>query len=257
MAMTMDALAKELGIDPATLKPEAVSKWNGYLSEADTKYQTAQQAVEQAKREQAAINEQIQKFGITETTVAQLQASNAAMKAALDAANASGFKIDMSGIPQPKTAAAVDPVQAATERMNAGFQQMGAALRVIGKYHEVYGKPFAGDPVKLIDEAVAARMPVEQYAEQKFKFGEESARVAKANAEAHDKQVAESAIAKWKENNPTLPPTERPGLASRNPQILVKPRNDEDRRSFANMPAKSRLEASVARYRQIAKEQTA
>ena len=43
MAFTVEALAAELGIDPATLqaKPDAVKKWNGYLTEADTKYTQA------------------------------------------------------------------------------------------------------------------------------------------------------------------------------------------------------------------------
>src|ERR1700733_10176106 len=103
MAFTLDNLAAELGIDPATLqaKPEAVAKWNGYLSKADEQYREAKESLEQAKRDQAAIDTEIQKFGMTEARVTELETANAAYKAALDKAKGAGLNIDLSGIRQP------------------------------------------------------------------------------------------------------------------------------------------------------------
>ena len=56
MAFTVDSLAQELGIDPATLagKGDVVAKWNGYLTEADTKYNSATAAQKDAETKLAA-----------------------------------------------------------------------------------------------------------------------------------------------------------------------------------------------------------
>ena len=88
MAFTLDVLAQELGIDPATLaaKGDVVAKWNGYLGEADTKYtqataaqKAAEKALEDVKNEQATIDQNIAAFGMTEANVIALRANNAAM----------------------------------------------------------------------------------------------------------------------------------------------------------------------------------
>ena len=171
MAFTLDNLAAELGIDPATLqaKPEVTAKWNGYLSEADTKYSQATTAqreakenLEKAERDQTEIDRQVLNFGLTEARVAELESANAAYKAALDKAKESGLNIDLSGIRQPSAAVTVDPTKALQDQVKrTGFLPDGRCPpRTDSKYQSVYGKPFVDDPVALVDEAIAARMPV-------------------------------------------------------------------------------------------------
>src|ERR1017187_3268772 len=183
---TLDNLAAELGIDPATLQanPDVTAKWNGYLSQADTQYKEAKSALEEAKRDQAAIDEQIQKFGVTETNLAELRTSNAALTAAIEEVKKQGLNVDLSKLPQPRQPEVVDPTKTLEQTLRTGFSQMGEALRVQTRFQGVFGKPFVDDPVKLVDEAIAARMPVEQWAEQKYKFSEEQDRQSKAATQA-------------------------------------------------------------------------
>ena len=51
MAFDLNVFAQEFGIDPATLqsKPEVFKKWNGYLTEADTKVSDGDEAQKQAE----------------------------------------------------------------------------------------------------------------------------------------------------------------------------------------------------------------
>lgn len=258
MAFTLDTLAAELGIDPTTLaaKGDVVAKWNGYLSEADNKYQTATktqkdalETLEQAKRDQQAINEQIEKFGATEATVAEYRANNAALTAALEEVKKQGFNVTMPNLPTPKANTA-DPMQELRDRQNLGFQQMGQAMRVQAKFQQIFGKPFADDPIKLVDDAIAARLPVEEYAERKYKFTEESARIATETRQKEVQAGIDAGIKKYKEDNPSTAgnPAFQRGTASRHPQIF-KPRDAADGRKFANLPPKERIAQSVARVR--------
>jgi len=254
MAFSISDLAHDLGIDVATLKPESVSKWNGYLSEADTKYHSATQAqkeavekLEAAKREQTAIDEQIQKFGVTETSLAELRASNAALTAALDEVKKQGFNVNMPNLPVPKADPA-DPLKELRDRQNLGFRQMGAAMRVQAKYQQIYGKPFGDDPISLIDEAIAARMDVEPYAEKKFDFAGEQKRRSEADMAKKKAEWETAAVNKYKEDNPQRTPLEQRGVASKHPQIF-KPRDAASDKTFRNLPVKERIAQSVARVR--------
>jgi hypothetical protein len=260
MSFTLDTLAQELGIDPATLqaKSDVVAKWNGYLSEADTKYiqataaqKEAKEAVEKAARDQQAIDEQIKSFGMTEATVTELRASNAAMKAALEQAKQSGLNIDLSSIPDPKAAPVVDPVKTVDQLMRSNFANMGAALQVQTRYQAVFGKPFTDDPVKLIDEAAAARMPLAQYAEQKYKFAEETQRQSEAATQQKIQEGIDAGVKKYKEENPvtTGNPSLTRGAASKFPKIF-KPRDAASAKEFRSLPPRERIAASVARARE-------
>lgn len=253
MAFTLDTLAAELGIDPATLqaKGEVVAKWNGYLTQADTQYREAKTSLEQAQREQQAIDEQIQKFGVTETRLAELESANAAYKAALETAKGQGVNIDLSGIRQPAAAVQQDPIKTVESLMRSNFANMGAAMRVQAQYQGVYGKPFADDPVKLIDEATAARMPVEQYAEQKYKFGEEREKQRQADVQAKIDAGVKAGVTKWQEDHPVTKgnPSLAAGLASKHPQVF-KPRTSQETNDFRKMSPRDRIAASVARVRE-------
>ena len=251
MAFTLDVLAQELGIDPSTLasKGDVVAKWNGYLTKADTQYHDADKAqkealatLEQAKREQTAIDEQIQKFGVTETSLAEYKAANAALTAALEEVKKSGFNVNMPNLPTPKAPAAADPA----DQWKQGFKQMGAAMRVQAKYQAIHGKPYPDDPTALVDEAIARHMDVEAYAEQKYNFAAESARVQKEVAAKHDAEIAAAAVKKYQDDNPQRTPLDQRGVASKHPQIY-KPREAADAKKFAKLPAKERIAQSRAR----------
>jgi hypothetical protein len=252
MAFTVESLAAELGIDPATLqsKQDVVGRYNGYLSQADVQYREAKEAVEQAKRDQAAIDEQIQKFGVTEARVTELQTANVAYKAALEEAKKSGLNLDLSGIPTPVTPT-VDPTKALQTQLQTGFQQMGAALKVQSRYQAVFGKPFVDDPVALVDEAIAARMPVEKYAEQKYKFSEETEKQRQAEFQRKLDEGVSAGVKKWQEDHPVT--AGNPSLASRaaskHPQVF-KPRSAEETRDFRKLSPRERIAASVGRVRE-------
>jgi hypothetical protein len=263
MSFTINDLANELGIDVATLqaKGDVVSKWNGYLSEADNKYKTstqaqqdAQEKLAQAQREQQIINDQIAQFGVNNATLEELRAANAAYKAAFETVKKSGLDIDLSGLPNPTTAAPVDPNKAMQDRYDNAFRHMGAAMRVQARYQQVFGKPYADDPTKLVDEALANRMSVEDYAERKYKFTDEQARISNETRQKEIQAGIDAGVKKYKEDNPTT--AGNPGLqrggASRHPQVF-KPREGADRKAFANLPAKERLAQSVARGREMAR----
>ena len=128
---------------------------------------------------------------------------------------------------------------------------MGKAMKVQARYQSVFGKPFADDPVALVDEAIANRMDVEAYAERKYNFAAESQRQAKEAADKHDAEVAAKAVAKFREDNPILPGHERRGMASQHPQVM-KPKTVADTKSFMGMSPRQKLEASVARGRALA-----
>lgn len=259
MAFTLDVLAQELGIDPETLKSksEVVNKWNGYLTKADEQYREAQSTLEQAKRDQAAIDEQIAKFGVTEARLAELQTANAALTAAMEEVKKQGLNVDLSRLPQPSKVEPPDPVKTVDQLMRSNFANMGAAMKVQTRYQAVFGKPFSDDPVKLIDEATAARMPVEQYAEQKYKFAEAQQ---KAEAEARQREIQagiDAGVKKWKEEHPVEKgnPSLAKGLASKHPQVF-KPRDAADQKSFAKLRPRERIAASVSRVREALASQS-
>lgn len=264
MAFSINDLATELGIDPSTLaaKGDVVAKWNGYLSSADTKYQEATQAqkdavakLEQAQREQAAIDAEILKFGTTETRMAELETAVAIRDAALAKVKASGFNVDLSGFPTPKVET-VDPVKELRDRQDSGFRQMGQAMKVAARYSAIYEKPFVDDPVALVSEAIANRMDVEAWAEKKFDFAGEQKRRSDANLAKQKAEWEAAAVNKYKEDNPVRSPLDQRGVASKHPQIF-KPRDAASAKTFANLPAKERLAQSVARGRALAAESVA
>lgn len=257
MGFSINDLATELGIDVSTLKPDAVSKWNGYLTQADTQYRESSQskkdaldALEAAKREQAAIDEQIKKYGETEVTTSELRAANAALTAALEEVKKSGFNVNMPNLPTHK-AEPVDPNKALQDKMTQGFSLFGKALKVQNKYQSIFGKPFADDIEALANEASQQRMDMYDYAAKKFDFAGEESRRQKEAQTAHDAQVSAAAVKKYQEDNPRRTPMDERGVASRHPQIF-KPRDAAEGRKFANLPPKERLAQSVARGRAMA-----
>lgn len=257
MAFDLNVLAAELGIDPATLqaKPDVVAKWNGYLSEADTQYRSAKEMKEDAEAklaaletENATINTNIEKFGYTEATIAALKANNAAMEASLKELQTQGFDVK---IPTAVAPAAPKPAEFDPSKFQ---QDVNATLihgfNVMNRYQRLYGKALPEDLDALAREAVAAKKPFQQYVAEKYDFAGEEKRQSDAAAKKHDEEIAAKAVAEYREKNPITAgnPELQRGVASRYPQV-VKARETGDNKNFANMSAREKIAASVARSR--------
>jgi hypothetical protein len=262
MAFTLDALASELGIDPATLtaKADVVAKWNGYLTEADSKYSqatAAQKAAEEqlaaVKREQAAIDERIGSFNVTETEVIQLRANYAALEAQAKALKEQGLNINIPEAPKAPVKAEFNP--------DAFRQDVNASL-IVGfnlnnKFQRVFGKPLPDDIDVLAREASARRIPLMDWADQKYGFAAEEKRQSELAAKKHDEEIAAAAVKKYQEEHPATAgnPDLARGVTSRHPQ-LVKPREAGDFKQFANLSARQKIAASVARTRAALQNQS-
>jgi hypothetical protein len=255
MAFTLTDLASELGIEVSTLqsKPDVVAKWNGYLSEADTKYTQATNAqkdaetkLEAVKNEQRVIDENIASFGMTEANVAALRANNAAMEASLKALKEQGFDVKIPDAPKATPQAEFDPngFRADVNRtLIEGFN-------VNNRYQRLFGKALPDDVDALAREASQARMSFSQYVAQKYNFAGEEKRQQDVATKAHDEQISAAAVKKYQEEHPVTAgnPDLQRGVASRHPQI-VRQREAGDHKQFANLPARQKISQSVARSR--------
>jgi hypothetical protein len=250
--MTVEELAAELGIDLATAKPEGLTKVKTYLSDADSKYQTATQAQQQAeaalrsaKAEQDAINNAIAEFGATEARINALEANNAAQAAALKTLKDQGLAVNIPDpVPgrQARQPEAFDPQK--FQREQASMYSMG--LDVSNKYLALHGKPLPDSVQSLAQEAVAHGMALPAWAAQKYNFGEvEQARAQEAQA-AHDAKIRADAIKEWTEahpetgNNPNL----SRGVASEHAAIF-KPKDAKGLGDFGRMNPMQKIAASV------------
>ena len=161
MSFTLDTLADELGIPRETLasKGDVVAKWNGYLSEADTKYSQATQAqkdalatLEAAKNEQRVIDENIAKFGMTEANIIALRANNAAMEAQLKTLKEQGLDVTIPTAPPVNQPAAFDPNSVPAHDVNTTSKY---GFKASNEYQRIFGKPIPDDIDVLADEGCA------------------------------------------------------------------------------------------------------
>src|SRR5665213_3083390 len=123
--MTVEEILADLGatVDPA--KAANVAKWNTSLqtsqSEAAQKMADAQKQLQDAQNLQRVIDENIRTSGLTEMNVAQLQANNAALTAALDSIKKQGFTgINIPDLPST-TSASKDPMAELQSFISQGF----------------------------------------------------------------------------------------------------------------------------------------
>lgn len=253
MAFTLDVLAQELGIDVATLKPEAVAKWNGYLTEADTKYISATQAQKDAdaklaavKNEQKVIDDNIAAFGLTESNVIALRANNAAMEATLKELKAQGLDVK---IPEAPTVPKPNEFNPDTFRQDVN-NSLILGFDMNNRYQRLYGTAMPDDLSVLIREAQQVRKPLTQYVAEKYDFaGKETALKTEAQTK-RDAEVAAAAVKKYQEEHPVTQgnPELQRGVASRYPTMPK--REAGDNKNFANMSARQKIAASVGRTRQ-------
>lgn len=244
--MTIDEMAAELGIDVKTLKPESVSKINGYFSDADRKYSEASQNLEAVKREQEAINQQIATFGITESTVLAQKANYAAMEAQLKALKESGLDVN---IPAPVAANAPKEFDPNSFRNDVNGTIING-FNVNNRYQRLYGKALPDDLDVLAGEAQRARMPFAEYCAQKYDFaGEEKKQQAAAEQIKMDAYAA-TKLNEYKEKNPVVAGNSdlQRGIASRYPEL--KSREVKDVRKFTGLSAREKIMQSVARSRE-------
>jgi hypothetical protein len=254
MAFTIDDLASELGIDAATLKPDARAKWNGYLTEADTKYQQATTAQKDAEaklkqviEEQKVIDQNISSFGMTEANVIALRANNAAMEATLKTLKSQGLDVNIPEAPAAPKQDQFDPTK---------FQQDVNQSLILGfdmnnRYQRLYGTAMPDDLSVLLREATQARQPLQQYVAAKYDFaGREKSQREEAQKK-HDDGIRAAAVKEYQEAHPVTQgnPELQRGVSSRHPQ-LAKPREGADGKTFANLPARQKIAQSVGRTRQ-------
>jgi hypothetical protein len=241
---------KSLGLEAGTLtsKPNAEATFSGYFSEAETKLAEAQRLTTDAQNLQRTIDEQIAKFGINESSVIQLQAQLAAVKAAHAELEKNGVKLDLN---LPTNLPAVkDPQEAFRENVVKGFTQIGQAMSVQNRYYQTFGKPMPDDPVALADEAARNGMAYDAYAEKKYGFQAEAKRKAEAEVQAR----IDAGIKKYQEEHPSNAghPELNGGLPSNYP-AMPKPREAKDLRQFSGLPAREKIADAMRRANEAAK----
>ena len=257
---TINELAAELGIDVATLKPEAVTKWNGYFADAESKAAEAQKKLTEAQTLQSVIDQNIASFGMTETNMAELKANNAALaaanasyKAAMDELKKQGFSgINIPDIPAGPTPPPSDPIKNLQNLIVQGFTNVNQTAEVNNRHMALFGKPMPDSPSALADEAAAHRMSVTQWADQKYGFAAKQQEVQAAAQADHDRKVAEAAVAKYRESNPSNAgnPELNGGLPSNYPQAPP-PRDAKNVREFAGMSTRDKIQNALQRAAQV------
>ena len=240
-----------LGLEAGTLtsKPNAENTFKGYFAEADTRSAEAERKLREAQTLQATIDDQIAQFGITESTVNNLQATVAALKAAKETLDKNGVKLDLN---IPEVTPKADPDQQFRQNVINGFTQIGQTMAVQNRYFQVFGKPMPDDPVKLADEAASARMSVADYAEKKYGFAAEQQRKADAELQAKIDAGIQAGVKKYQEEHPTPQFGEAPGMPSNFPKMPA-PRDAKDLRSFAGLTAREKIADAMSRANQAAK----
>ena len=100
--MTVEELIAELGVTVDPAKAGVLKTWNDKFSAMETDSQTkladAQKQLQDAQGLQRVIDDSIRESGLTEANIAQLQANNAALTAALSARDAAIDEIKKAGL---------------------------------------------------------------------------------------------------------------------------------------------------------------
>ena len=252
--MTVEELAAELGIPAETLaaKPDVVKKWNSTFatteSNATQKLADAQKQLTDAQNLQRVIDENIRTAGLTETNMAQLQANNAALTAALESVKKAGFTgITIPDLPKPGTST-VDPMDTLKNTIVQGFTNIGQTLNEMNRYQRVFGAPLPEDPQTIADRAAAARLSVHDYVEQTYKVSAKETELATASRQKEMDAYAETKINAYKEAHPSTAghPELNGGLPSNYP-TMPKPREATSVREFASLPARQKIADAMQR----------
>jgi hypothetical protein len=259
---TIAELATELGLDASTFKPEAVAKWNGFLTDAETQYKTAkelkdasEQNLRQVAQEQTAINAYIEQYGASETTRAALEANLAAYKAVVDNLKTQGINVDVPALTTiPAAGNPTKPTNVFDENKFRGqvSNVLAQSINLNNKYQTLYGKPLPDDIDALADQASKAGKQLFQYAAEKYDFAGEEKRKADAATEAERAKWKAEGAKEYAEKNPNTAgnPFMNGGGDSRNPQIL-KRHDSKDLREYANLTPREKIARSIANSREL------
>ena len=206
--MTVEELIAELGVTVDPAKAGVLKTWNDKFSAMETDSQTkladAQKQLQDAQGLQRVIDDSIRESGLTEANIAQLQANNAALTAALSARDAAIDEIKKAGftglnIPDlPKVnqgPAAKDPVKQLEETIMNGIGMMGQTMNEMNRYQRVFNSAVPEDPATIADKAMKSRLSVHDYMEQTYKVSSKE----QENAKNAETKRLEGMKAKWEE----------------------------------------------------------
>lgn len=256
--MTLAELLKSANIAEdviAGLPKEVSTTLEGYVSEADTKLQSAtteaekaEEARRQAELERQEINQYVEKYGTSLTQMADVQAKYDATLAYLKTLKAQGFDIKFPGVEE-----GAKPVVPGSPAMGANAVDenkiLGRVGDVMGQYLDannehirLFGVPLPDSSLALGEEAARARKPIGVYIAEKYKFKE---RQTTKEQEAFQKRVDDAvklrldealrAEAEKRGSNPNL----RPGESSRS-SFVPKIKGEEFHKSDGNVPTRER-----------------
>jgi len=260
---TLADLAAELGIPAETLqaKPEAVTKWNGYLADADTKYsqataaqKEAEQKLNQVMAEQKVIDDNIAAYGMSDANRLALEANYAAMEAQLKTLKEQGIAVNLPSMPAQAPAPKNDFDPTAFSRdVN---QSLIAGFDMQNRYQRLYGQAMPDDLAKLVAEAQQARQPLTKYVAEKYDFAGREKQMTADAQKKHDDEIRAAAVKEYQEKNPNTAgnPELARGLASRHPEI-IRQRETGDNKTFSNLTARQKIAMSVSRSRQALAQQ--
>jgi hypothetical protein len=255
-------LAKEMGIDLATVDHRFVVKLDEHYQGSQNAYSAAERLKKDAEanlvkvqQEQQEINGYIERYGATEAAMAALKANNAAMEASLKTLKSQGFNVDIPAAPVVPGSPAIggnapgfDPDKFSSRVGNI----MAESFNANNRYMALFGKPIPDDMDNLAGEAARARMSLSQFVAQKYDFAGEERKRSEATAKAHDEEVAAKAVKKFQEEHPVTAgnPELTNGVPSRN-FTMYKPRDNAEMKSFAGLSARDKIAQSVSRTRQL------
>ena len=268
---TLAELERELGMEPGSLtgkNPAITAKYDGMLTEAASapqKLADAQAALKTAQDTQAVIDENIRNFGMTETTVAELRASNAALTAAnasyvaaMEEINKQGFKFEGVNMPKPVTTTPPDPLKSLSDTFAQSQATLVQAIDVSNQYARIFGKPMPDTLNALAAEAAQRRLPINAYAEQKYGFSAEEKKQMDARTATREAEVAAAAVKKYQEEHPNVSgnPNLTPGGPSNYPALPPKMESNKVR-EFANMSPKQKMDIAFERASAFAQTRSA
>jgi hypothetical protein len=262
--MTVEEILAGLGVTLDPAKTYDFKTWNGKLSalesDAQTKLADAQKQLQDAQGLQRVIDESIRTSGLTEANVAQLQANNAALTAAIASRDAAIAEIKKAGftglnipeLPAVNQPAPKDPVGDLQKLIMTGFSTMGQTLNEMNRYQRITGEPIPEDPATIADRAAKSRLSVHDYMEQTYKLTEkEQAKTAAAET----KKMADLKV-KWKEEYEAAHPVTNghPELGSGVPSNYPNIPKPSDAAGVREMAGKSPMEKIKMARDRVSKE---
>lgn len=266
---TVAELLKAAGIADdvaAGLPKEVVTALTGYVSEADTKLQTATQeatkaeeARRQAELERKEINDYVENYGTSLTKMATVEAQNKALIATLESLKTQGFDVKIPGV----TGSDPKPVVPGSPAVGANALDEGKILGRVGdvmsqwldannEHIRLYGTPIPDNSTAIAEEASRARKPIGQFISERYNFAakrkerEDAAFNTRVDNEVKSKLEEEHRkLAEESGSNPNL----RPGESSRN-SFVPKIKREEFHRSDGNVPTRERKVRMIERIHQ-------